>query len=145
MKFRIIRIFFLLIFLICGCQVSSLNYSYKFIPARENIKEVNKLIIDSFEEKEEITYLSIDEYNIEYFENNALVIINLSGDSGSVKYSVGNINIFNNVLDVEVVKAYPRTVTLDLVYKTLLIEIPKETANEINDINLKIIKRYSLF
>ena len=44
MKFRIIRILFLSIFLICGCQVSSLNYSYKFIPARESIKEVNKLI-----------------------------------------------------------------------------------------------------
>ena len=140
----LIKLFLLSLFVLCGCQITGNNYEYKFVPSKESIKEVNHLLIDSYEEKEEISYLSINEYDIEYFDNNALLIINLGGDSGSVRYKVGNINIKNNIFNIEVIKMYPKAITLDLVYKTLLIEISKEEANLIIDVNIKIIKKYSL-
>ena len=140
----LIKLFLLSLFVLCGCQITGNNYEYKFVPSKESVKETNHLLIDSYEEKEEISYLSLDEYEIEYFDNNALLIINLGGDSGSVRYKVGNINIKNNIFNIEVIKMYPKAVTLDLVYKTLLIEISKEEANLIIDVNIKIVKKYSL-
>ena len=130
--------------LICSCQNNSINYNYKFVPLKENFNETNQLLIDSIEEKEEIEYLSIEEYDIQYFIDKALVIVNLPGDSGSVEYIVDNIEVKDNILNIDIIKKYPKAVTLDLVCVSLVIEITLLEANEINDINVNLIKKYSL-
>lgn len=79
---------------------------------------------------------SVTKYNDEYFETSALVIVEITKNTGSAKLTIKSVNLVNDSLIIKFKTKTPNVVTCDMAYWHILIECTQEEANTIKTIEV---------
>ena len=100
-------------------------------------------IIDSVDELNEYvsgTYNSFDKavekYDEDYFKKSALIIVEITKNTGSAKLTIKSIDVKEKVMIIKFKTRTPNIVTCDMAYWHILVECTQEEANCINNIKV---------
>ncbi len=77
-------------------------------------------------------------YDEKYFEENALIIIHIQSNSGSVRYTVTDVNVSGGTCNIAVNAKMPEVGTMDMADWFILIEQPKTAIGNCDAFKLKI-------
>ena len=141
MKKLVLSMFLVMLLLVTGCGQS--NEAYLVKAGSETFKNGSSYVITSIEELNEYvshTYNKFDEavksYDSSYFENNALVIAEITKSSGSYKMKMSSVKIDENIMTIKVKSSAPQYVTMDMAYWHIIVECTQEEANAITTVNI---------
>ena len=139
---NIITLFIMIIvFNLTGCSLN--NNAYLVRAGGPNFNHGSTYVINSVEELNEYvsgTYNSFDKavekYDEDYFENSALIIAEITKNTGSAKLTIKSIDVKEKVMIIKFKTRTPNIVTCDMAYWHILVECTQEEANCINNIKV---------
>jgi hypothetical protein len=155
MKKLLSLIMVLMMVILCSCS-SDNNYAEIVEVHYKSRAEIGDFyIIDSYEEltkylmpESENIYIvhgnnfyysfNTDKYDEIFFENNSLVLVLFDGDSSSTRYKFKSVKVKDGILEMKIIKYMYSTILCDVEPWTSVVEVTKEEANNINDVNVII-------
>lgn len=140
---KIFVVFIMVIFLgVTGCSLD--REAYLVRAGGPNFNHGSTYVIDSAEELTMYvggTYNNFDDaverYGEEYFKNNALVIAEITKNTGSAKLTLKSININEETMIIKFKTKTPSIVTCDMAYWHIIVECTNEEAKQITKYTLR--------
>ena len=97
-----------------------------------SVEELNDYVSNTYNDFDK----SVVQYDSTYFENSALVIIEVTKSSGSYKLKMSSVKIEDNLMTVKFKSSCPNIVTCDMAYWHIVIECTQAEVENLTSIAL---------
>lgn len=155
MKKILSLIMVIMMVIFCSCSLSDNHVEIVEVHYKTHAEIGDFYIIDSYEEltkylmpESENFYivhgndfyysLNTDKYDESFFKNKSLVLVLFDGDSSSTIYKFRSVKVEDGILEMKITKYMYSILLCDVKPWTSVVEVTKEEANSIKDVNIEI-------